>query len=99
MNNLQGKSDPEAEFRKGRQEEDFLAAVSIVRCALSEDSAKILRYSFEHMEHESGSFQETSLGIALRNLLATRGILWEEVAVHSVWIAILQKAVEALLDS
>ncbi len=78
---------------------DFGAAVTIVREELSEDSARILRYSLERQDREDGPPPPTNLGIAMRNLLASRGIVWEEVALYGVWIVILQRALETFLDS
>ncbi len=78
---------------------DFATAVAIVRQELSEESAKILRYAIENQEQLGGTVHRTNLGIALRNLLATKGIVWEEVILSSVWLAILQKSLETLLDS
>lgn len=77
--------------------EQFSTAVSILRQELSTDSAKIIRFSIEG-KHSHGIFlQQSGFGIAIRNLLAKNGILWEEAAVYSIWLAILKESIKAVL--
>ncbi len=87
------------ELPKSRHSNDFDTAVSIVRNELSDETANILRYSLQRQKEDDRPLGQTNLGIAMRNLLAKKGIIWEEVALYAVWFAILQKALETFLDS
>jgi hypothetical protein len=80
------------------QREQFSTAVSILRNELSPDSAKIIRFSIEQDQSYATSFQQVGLGVAIRNLLAKNGILWEEVAVCSIWLEILKESIKTFLD-
>ncbi len=79
--------------------EDFKKAVALVRGELSEENVNIFRYSLEQAQSEERPFPQKDFGIAIRNLLARNGIVWEEVVLFSVWFAILRQALETFLDS
>jgi hypothetical protein len=75
----------------------FNEAVSIVRNKLSPDSARIIQYSISKSEENASVFGEVGFGVAMRNLLAENGIIWEEVVLFSVWFAILKEAVRTIV--
>jgi hypothetical protein len=77
------------------QNERCKAAVSILRNELSPDSAKIIRFSIEQAHCPEILLRQAGFGIAIRNLLAKHGILWEDVAVFATWHAILRESVKA----
>jgi hypothetical protein len=79
--------------------ESFNDAVTIVREKLSPDSAKIIHYSIEKGEAEASTLQRVGFGVAIRNLLAENGMLWEEVILFSVWFAILKEAIKPFIES
>lgn len=76
----------------------FDEAVAIMRNELSPDTAKIIRYSIEKNHDDQAIMQKTGLGVAIRNLLAEHGIVWEEVVLYSVWFSILQEAIKTILE-
>jgi hypothetical protein len=80
------------------QREQFSAAVSILRNELSPDSAKIIQFSIEQNQSYGTILQQVGFGVAIRNLLAKNGILWEEVAVYSIWLEILKESIKTILD-
>jgi hypothetical protein len=80
------------------QNKMFSDAVVIVQKEISPDSARIIRFSFHHGESQQRTIVQAGFGIAVRNLLARHGIVWEEAVLFSVWFAILQKAVESVAD-
>ena len=80
------------------QQAQFRTAVSIVRKELSPDSAKIIRFSLMNNGRHRAILQETGFGIAIRNLLAKHGVLWEEIALCNVWLEILKKSVESIAE-
>lgn len=75
----------------------FNEAVSIVRNKLSKDSARIIQYSISKNEENASVLGGVGFGVAMRNLLAENGIIWEEVALFSVWFAILKEAVRTIV--
>jgi hypothetical protein len=80
------------------QKERFSAAVSILRNELSPDSAKIIRFSIEQLHPSEILLQHVGFGVAIRNLLAKNGILWEEVAICSIWLEILKESIKTFFD-
>lgn len=76
------------------QKERFRTAVSILRNELSPDSAKIIRFSIEQPHCPEILLQQVGFGIAIRNLLAKHGILWEDVAIFATWHDILIESVK-----
>ncbi len=76
----------------------FNDAVTIVRSTLSPESAKILQFSINNNQREPTGMGDLGFGVAIRNLLAEHGILWEEVVMYSIWFAILQEAIRTLLE-
>lgn len=76
----------------------FDDAVQIVSEELSPDSAKVIRYAIEQNKIDSFRVEGGLFGISFRNLLAERGIVWEEAVVYSVWLAVLQQAVLKILE-
>lgn len=81
-----------------RDSEEFAVAVSVVRKELSEESVKILRYSLDRDDWIDGPIRQANFGIAIRNMLARKGIVWEDAARVCVWFAVLQKALELPLE-
>ncbi len=79
-------------------DETFNDAVTIVRNTLSPDSAKILQFSIDKNGGESAPLNNAGFGVAMRNLLAEHGIIWEEVVLYSVWFAILREAIQSFLE-
>lgn len=80
------------------QESSYQDAVAIVRKELSPESARIIYYSITKGEQQSSALGEAGFGVAIRNLLAKNGMLWEEVILASVWFAILQEAVRPFIE-
>jgi hypothetical protein len=80
------------------QNERFSTAVSLLRNELSPDSAKVIRFSIEQAHSPETLLQQVGFGVAIRNLLAKNGILWEEVAVFGVWLDILKESVRTFPD-
>jgi hypothetical protein len=76
------------------QSEQFSTAVSILRKEISPDSANVIRFSIERNQSFEIILQQVGFGVALRNLLARNGILWEEVAICSTWLDILKEAIK-----
>ncbi|HEY6952842.1 MAG TPA: hypothetical protein VI758_10570 [Bacteroidota bacterium] len=76
----------------------FNDAVAIVRNTLSPESARIIRYSIERQKDEANILHASGFGLAIRNLLAENGIMWEEVILSSIWFAILKEAIKTLLE-
>jgi hypothetical protein len=76
----------------------FNDAVAIVRNTLSPESARIIRYSIEQQEESANILHTSGFGVAIRNLLAENGILWEEVILSSIWFAILKEAIKTILE-
>lgn len=77
----------------------FNEAVAIVRDKLSPDTARIIHYSILKNEENGSGLGRAGFGVAIRNLLAENGLMWEEVILTSVWFAILKEAVQAILES
>jgi hypothetical protein len=80
------------------QNETFNVAVAIVREKLSPDSARIIHYSIEKSEVDSSALHRVGFGVAIRNLLAENGMVWEEAILFSVWFAILKEAIRPILE-
>lgn len=80
------------------QSQVFNDAVTIVRNTLSPESARIIRYSIQHNEQNSTVLHRAGFGVAIRNLLAENGIVWEEAILASIWFAILQEAIRTILE-
>lgn len=80
------------------QDKLFNDAVVIVRKELSPETAKIIRYSIEQREPDGRALHQAGFGVAVRNLLAEHGIVWEDAILFSVWFAVLQKAIESIVD-
>jgi hypothetical protein len=80
------------------QGEIFNDAVTIVRDSLSQESARILQFSIKKNERDPAPLKDSGFGVAIRNLLAQHGIVREEVIMYSVWFAILNEAIQRLLD-
>lgn len=76
----------------------FNKAVEIVRTKLSHDSARIIHYSLVKSEGDGSTLGHAGFGVAIRNLLAENGLLWEDVVLVSVWFAILKEAVRTIVD-
>jgi hypothetical protein len=76
------------------QREHFRSAVSMLRKELSPDSAKIIRFSLEQNHSYETFLQRVGFGIAIRNLLAKNGILWEDAALCSIWLEILKESIK-----
>ncbi len=76
----------------------FNEAVNIVRTKLSPESARIIQYSFEKYKDGGTELRRVGFGVAIRNLLAEHGLMWEDVVLYSVWFAILQEATKTLLE-
>ena len=76
----------------------FNDAVTIVRSTLTPESAKILQYSLNKDQREPIGLPDVGFGVAIRNLLADHGIMWEEVIMYSVWFGILKEAIRTLLE-
>ena len=76
----------------------FNEAVDIVRTKLSPESAKIIQYSIENNKDDRAELHRVGFGVAIRNLLAEHGLMWEDVILYSVWFAILQEATKTLLE-
>jgi len=77
----------------------FNKSVEIVRKKLSPDSARIIHYSLAKSDGNSDTLGYAGFGVAIRNLLAENGVLWEDVILASVWFAILKEAVRLILES
>ena len=80
------------------QQELFNDAVRIVSQEISPESARIMKYAIEHKESEAFKVEQGSFGVAFRNLLANRGVVWEEAILYSVWFAVIQQAIMKILD-
>ena len=80
------------------QGELFNDAVKIVSQELTPESARIMRYAIEKKNKDAFRVEEGSFGVAFRNLLANRGIIWEEAILFSVWFAVMQQAIMTILD-
>ncbi len=80
------------------QGEVFHDAVTIVRDTLSPESARILQFSMKKNQKDSEPLKDAGFGVAIRNLLAEHGIVWEEAIMYSVWFAILQEAIRSMLE-
>ena len=80
------------------QHEVFNDAVRIVAEELSPDSARVIRYAIDSKKSEVFQSEQRLFGVAFRNLLAERGIIWEEAILFSVWFAVLQRAVTRILE-
>lgn len=78
--------------------QSFDEAVAIVRNKLTRDSAKIIHYSITKNGSDSSALGPSGFGVAIRNLLAENGLIWEEVVLTSIWFAILKEAVRTLLE-
>ncbi len=76
----------------------FNDAVTIVRDSLSHESAKIIQFSIEKSKQDPSPLNKSGFGVAIRNLLAQNGIVWEEAIMYSVWFSILSEAVKRLLE-
>lgn len=76
----------------------FAEAVAIVRDKISPDSARIIHYSILKNEENGVALGHVGFGVAIRNLLAENGLMWEEVILASVWFAILKEATRAILE-
>jgi hypothetical protein len=79
------------------ENEMFDGAVAIVREKLSPDSVKIIHYSIEKSEVDSSALHRVGFGVAIRNLLAENGMIWEEAILFTVWFAILKEAIRPIL--
>ena len=73
-------------------------AVTIVRDSLSMESARIIRFSIEKSKQDTEPLNKSGFGVAIRNLLAQHGIVWEEAIMYSVWFSILSEAVKRMLE-
>jgi hypothetical protein len=80
------------------QREIFNDAVRIVSQELTPESARIMRYAIDEKKAEAFKVEDGSFGIAFRNLLAERGIVWEEAILYSVWFAVIQQAIIKILE-
>ncbi len=80
------------------QGEVFNDAVTIVRDSLSAESARIIQFSIEKSKKDPAPLKESGFGVAIRNLLAEHGIVWEEVVIYSVWFSVLNEAIRRLLE-
>jgi hypothetical protein len=80
------------------QHEVFNDAVMIVSQELTPDSARVIRYAIDRNKTEVFQSEQRLFGVAFRNLLAERGIIWEEAILFSVWFAVLQQAVTKILE-
>jgi hypothetical protein len=80
------------------QDEVFNDAVNVVRDSLSRESARILQFSIQKNKQDSTPLEGAQFGVAIRNLLAQHGIVWEEAIMYSVWFAILNEAIQRLLE-
>jgi hypothetical protein len=80
------------------QREVFNDAVRIVSQELTPESAKVMRYAIQRNKAEAFKVENGSFGVAFRNLLADRGVVWEEAILYSVWIAVIQQAILKILE-
>lgn len=80
------------------QREVFNDAVKIVTEELTPESARIMKFAIENKSTEAFKVENGSFGVAFRNLLAERGIVWEEAILFSVWFAVMQQAIMKILD-
>jgi len=80
------------------QDNRFEDAVTIVRQKLSPDSARLIHYSIERNDPGTSALHSVGFGVAIRNLLAENGVIWEEAILFSVWFAILKEAIRVILD-
>lgn len=76
----------------------FNDAVRIVSEELSPESARIIRYAIQHNKTDHFKVKGGIFGVSFRNLLAERGIIWEEAIIQSVWLAVLSQAVMKILE-
>ena len=81
-----------------KQKDRFNIAVSLLRRELSPDSAKIIRFSLARDQRYETCLQQVAFGVAIRNLLAKNGIVWEEVAVFNIWHDILKESIGTFSD-
>ncbi len=79
-------------------QEIFNDAVKIVSQELTPESAKIINYAIKNNKTDSFKVENGLFGVSFRNLLAERGIIWEEAILHTVWLAVLQQAVMKILE-
>ena len=75
------------------ERELFETAVKLVRSELSSEFTKLFLSSFRRDHSHDKLLHRSGFGITIRNLLAQNGILWEEVAVCSVWLEILKESI------
>ena len=73
-------------------------AVAIVRKEISPESARIIHYSMTSHEESASNLSKVGFGVAIRNLLAKNGLIWEEVILASVWLAILREAIQPFIE-
>ena len=71
-------------------------AVSLVRKQLTPEFAAIFRYAIEQAQSHEIFLQRAGIGMAIRNLLAKEGILWEEAATADVWLGILKESINCI---
>jgi hypothetical protein len=76
----------------------FNDAVRIVTEELTPDSAKIIRYALQNKKTPAFKSHQRFFGVAFRNLLAERGIVWEEAIVYGVWFSVLQQSITKILE-
>jgi hypothetical protein len=80
------------------QREIFNDAVRIVTQELTPESARVMRYAIERNKAEAFKVEDGAFGVAFRNLLANRGVVWEEAILYSVWFAVIQQAIMKILE-
>jgi len=80
------------------QREIFNDAVRVVSQELTPESARVMRYAIEHNKADAFRVENGSFGVAFRNLLADRGVVWEEAILYSVWFAVIQQAIMKILE-
>lgn len=81
------------------QQQVFNDAVRIVREELTPESARIMRYAIRTKSSDAFKMEDrSSFGVAFRNLLAERGIIWEESILFSVWFGVMQQAIMKILE-
>jgi hypothetical protein len=80
------------------QQQLFYDAVRIVTQEISPESARIIQYAIENNKTEAFGIEQGSFGVAFRNLLADRGVVWEESIQFAVWFAVLQQSVLNVLE-
>ena len=80
------------------QRQIFNDAVKIVSEELTPESARVMRYAIERHKAEAFKVENGQFGVAFRNLLANRGVVWEEAILYSVWFAVIQQAIIKILE-